>query len=62
MANSRLFETVDISVEKPLKEGYYIIDTCTHHSSNSFKAWYDGRNFDVTNQKVLNWYREIYPT
>ena len=62
MKSNRIFETVDINVEKPPKQGYYIIDTSTHHSFNSFRAWYDGKNFDVTNQKVLNWYREIYPT
>lgn len=62
MTNSnRIFETVDINKEKPPVRGFYIIDTCTKYSKNSFKALWNGDAFDVTNQTVTHWYREIYP-
>lgn len=50
---------VDINTELPKNPGKYIVDTKTRHSSNSFLASFNGKSFDVTNQIVTHWYKEL---
>lgn len=53
-----IYESVDYSKEKPLLPGLYIVDTKSKHRTNTFLASFNGVNFDVNNQIVINWYKK----
>ena len=50
---------IDVKTELPVIPGKYIIDTKTAYSKNSFLANFNGKSFDVNNQIVTHWYKEL---
>ena len=50
---------IDLEKEKPEKNEKYIVKTVTYmKNSYRFEPRFDGKNFDVSNQKVTHWLKE----